>query len=68
VLAVGSMSGVTVRRVSVNSVAGASLDMSEMSGVAMSGVTMPTMSTVCVMSHVGEATDRHRGKPGTTQR
>jgi len=65
VLAVARMSGVTVRRVSVKGVAGAGLDMSKVGGVAMSGVTMPT---VPVMSHVGDSADRHRGEPGTTQR
>ena len=68
VLAVARMSGVTVRRVSVKGVAGAGLDMSKVGGVAMSGVTMPTMPTVPVMSHVSESADRHRGEPGTTQR
>jgi len=69
VLAVARMGGVPVRRVSaVHGVARAGVGVSEVSGVAMSGVTMPTMPTMSVMSHVGEAADRHRGEPGTTQR
>src|SRR5215218_3151827 len=69
VLAVARMGGVPVRRVSaVHGVARAGVGVSEVSGVAMSDVTMPTMPTVSVMSHVSEAADRHRSEPGTTQR
>jgi len=69
VLAVACVGGVTVRRVSaVNGVAGAGVGVSEVSGVAMSGVTVPTMPTMSVVSHVGEPADRHRGEPGTSQR
>ena len=69
VLAVGGMCGVTVRPMSaVDGVAGAGVGMSEVGSVARSGVTMPTVPTMSVVPEMGEAADRHRGEPGTTQR
>ena len=69
VLAVARMRGVTtVRSISaVGGVTGAGV-CAEVSGVAMPGVTMSTVPTVSIMSHVGEAADRHRDEARTTQR
>jgi hypothetical protein len=74
VLAVRCMCGVAVRPISaVNGVPGAGVGMSEVGGVARSGVTMPTMPTmptvpaVSIVPEMGDAADRHRGESGTTQ-